>query len=108
MPRNPVVTTVDDLGFVVDGVTTKAIAAATATPTVLKAGPGRLCQVLVTAVGTDAALVYDNASAASGTVIGAVPASAPVGSVYAFQMPARNGITVAGSAAMPGLTVSYA
>lgn len=73
----------------------------------IKAQGGRLCRVLVTATGTGVCTFYDNASGASGTVIGVVPASAAVGTVYQFDMPAANGIFASNAASGPALTVSY-
>lgn len=89
------------------GSATVSIAAGTTANTVVKAAPGRLCRMLIAVSGTAAVTIYDNASAASGTVIGAAPASAAVGTSYDFEMPASLGITVAGNAALPGITVSY-
>lgn len=100
---------VDVLGNVVSpgGSATVAIAGATVANTVVKASAGRLCRVLVqAAVATNAVLVYDNATTNAGTVIGVVPVGAGVGS-YDFQIPAANGITVAGNATNPAITVSY-
>ena len=75
--------------------------------TVVKASMGRLCKVLVTvANGANAILIYDNASAASGTVVGIIPASAAVGSIYDFQMPCLNGITIAATVGAGTLTIS--
>lgn len=87
------------------GVATVAFAAAAGG--VVKATSGRLCHVLVTTVGTAALLFYDNASAASGTIIGALPASAPIG-LYPFFMPAHTGIYCGGGINTPAVTVSYA
>lgn len=89
------------------GTNTVAIPATTSANTVVKASAGRLCKVLVTTVGTAAVLIYDNATTNSGTIIGSIAASAAVGTVVDFQMPAANGITVAGSATLPALTISY-
>lgn len=106
----PAVVQVDLNGNVVSpggGSATVAIAAAKSAVTVVKASAGRLCRVLVqTAVATNAVLVYDNATAASGTVIGVIPVGAAVGS-YDFEMPASNGITVGGNATNPAMTVSF-
>lgn len=74
---------------------------------VIKQTSGRICRVLVTATGTGVCTFYDNPSAASGTVIGVVPASATVGTVYQFDMPAANGIFASNAASGPALTVSY-
>ncbi len=89
------------------GQSTTALAASASSNTVIKASAGRLARVLVTVSGTGEMDIYDNASTNSGTKIGVVPASAAVGSVYDFQMPAANGITVAGSASNPGVTISW-
>lgn len=108
MAHNPITTPYDDRGYPRDAVTTVAIAAAAAADTVVKAGAGRLCRVLVTAAGGAAAtLIYDDPSAGSGVAIGSLPASVAVGSVYDFDMPAANGITVKGAATNPGMTISY-
>lgn len=89
------------------GTTTVAVAAGTAADTVVKAAPGRLCRILVTATGTNPLQVVDNATVGSGTVIGCLPASPVVGTTYTFNFPASNGITVKGSASNPGVTISY-
>lgn len=101
--------TVDLNGNVVTpgGTKTVQIASGTTAVTVVKTTAGRLCRVLLQAAnGAAAILVYDNASAASGTVIGAIAASAVVGA-YDFEMPAANGITVGGASTNPAMTVSY-
>jgi hypothetical protein len=87
--------------------TTVAIASGTAANTVVKATPGVLLLVLVTTTNTNPMNIFDNASTNAGTVIGALPASPTVGTVFAFQMPAANGITVGGSGTNPGVTISF-
>lgn len=103
------VTQVDALGnpLISGGTTTAAVAADTSSATVVKASPGRLGRVLITASGSGSVVIYDNASAASGTVIGITPANPAVGTTYDFEMPAAFGITVAGSSTLPGITVSF-
>jgi|SRR5579871_5612384 len=60
---------------------------------VVKAMPGKLCKILVTVALSAAAItIYDNAAAASGTIIGYIPASSGVGTLLTFDMPAENGI----------------
>jgi hypothetical protein len=81
--------------------------AAAATPTVIAAGPGRLCRIIVTAVGTAATKFYDNASAASGVILYTLKASPAVGDIYDVQMPAANGIYCEGAANSSGVTVAY-
>lgn len=91
----------------VGGRTSTAIAASTATNTVIKASPGRLARLLVTTAGTTAMSFYDNASTNSGTVIALIPASAAAGTLIDAQAPALNGITAAGAATNPGVTVFW-
>lgn len=92
----------------VGGQATAAVAGG-AGNTVVSASPGRLCRVLVTTAGagSGSVLIYDNASEASGTVLGVISAAAAVGGVSVFDMPAANGIVVANVASGPALTVSY-
>jgi hypothetical protein len=89
------------------GAQTVAIASGTAADTVVKASPGRLCRVLVTATNTNEMDIFDNASGHTGTIIGVVQANAANGSIYDFQMPAANGITVHGNANNPGVTIGF-
>lgn len=74
---------------------------------VIKAVPGFLSGVLVTATASAAMNIYDNASAASGTIIGTIPATATAGQYYPFNMPALNGITVGVVSGSAGITVAY-
>jgi hypothetical protein len=78
---------------------------------VIKAAPGRLCQVLVTVATTAAQAItfYDNATAGSGTIIGFVPGAATAGTVFTFLMPANNGITIGQNASLAAgqITCSY-
>jgi hypothetical protein len=90
------------------GTTTVAIAASTATDTVVKATPGRLCRVLVlTTAGAAVTNIYDNASGHTGTIIGILPSAVAAGTTVDFQMPAANGITVQGASTNPGMTISF-
>jgi hypothetical protein len=95
---------VDSLG----GQGTTAIAAGVATDTVIKAAGGYLAGVMVTTQGTNAMVIYDNASAGSGKIIGVVAANAPAGPPFFYHMPAANGITVLGNANNPAVTISWA
>lgn len=88
------------------GEQTLSIVAGKTTDTVVKATPGRLGRILVWATGTNAMMIWDNATGHTGTIIGAVPASAPLGPVES-GFPASNGITVQGNAANPGVTISF-
>jgi hypothetical protein len=91
----------------VGGRTSTAIAAGVAANTVVKATPGRLARLLVTATGTNQLTIYDNATTSSGTIIAIVPANAAVGTLIDCQAIALNGITIAGNAANPGITIFY-
>jgi hypothetical protein len=87
---------------------TAAIAAGTTADTVVKAAPGALGSVLVTALNGAAAItIYDNASTHSGTIIGYIPANAAAGSLYTFNMPFQNGCTVQGASTNGSLTLAY-
>lgn len=88
------------------GASNLAVAAAAGT-VVVKASSGRLVSILITAAGTAATTCYDNASAASGTIIGITPATTTVGTVYNFNMPATNGVTCSNPASSAGFTISY-
>lgn len=73
----------------------------------IKAAPGYLSGVVVTANATAAMNIYDNASAASGTIIGYIPATATAGQYYPFNMPALLGITCGKVSGSAGVTVAY-
>lgn len=89
-----------------------AITAAKGTLTVISANPGRLCRVIVTSAGTGTATnfltFFDNASAASGNILGLLSWTVTNGTILEFQTPAANGITCsAGGTGTPALTVTY-
>jgi hypothetical protein len=95
-----------------DGDSTAVVANAVATNTLIKAGAGTLGRILVTtANGAAAALIYDAAAPATGsvtgTIIGVVPASAAVGTVVSLGMPFTLGCLVAGAATNGAFTISY-
>jgi hypothetical protein len=73
---------------------------------VIKNAPGVLCTVLVTANMSAVVTFFDN-TAASGTVIGIIPATATAGQIFAFNMPANIGITSSALANTGSLTVAY-
>jgi hypothetical protein len=78
--------------------------------TVIKAGPGRLCRVVITTLGSGSGDVtfYDNATTNSGTVLFRfINTQALATYLPAIDMPAANGITVANVANGPVFTVSY-
>jgi hypothetical protein len=105
MAKNQIETQYDDAGF-------PAVAAYTAPVTIgttqtVKAAAGRLCRVTVTTVtATAVTTLYDSAAAASGTPLLVIPTAAPVGTIYAVDLPVVNGITVAG-AGTGAITVGY-
>lgn len=84
----------------------KAIASAAGT-VVVSGAPSSLVTAVITAAGTASLTCYDNASAASGTVIAVTPATTSVGQIYSFNMPAANGITCSDPTSGPGVTLSY-
>jgi hypothetical protein len=83
------------------------INANTTSDTVIKASPGCLVCVTVTATGTAAQTFYDNASAGSGTPLLVIPANAAVGSIYMLPGKALSGITAGGIANSPAVTGYY-
>jgi len=77
----------------------------TTTAGVVKPRPGRLAKIVITAAVTGTITIYDNPSAASGTVL-YVSATPPVGPVIPIDVPARSGMwCVPGSAG--GFNVVY-
>ena len=80
---------------------------ATNSAVVIKASAGRLVRVLVTTVGTTTTLIYDNATTASGTIIGVIPANSGIGTIIDLSMPAVNGITAGQTTTSSVFTASY-
>jgi hypothetical protein len=92
-----------------DGVQSVPIASGHAADTVVNAAPGMLSSILVTAQNTHQMTIYDNASTASGTIIGVIPANQAVdGKPFVLRAPTANGIYVAGDANNPGVTIYHA
>jgi hypothetical protein len=89
--------------------TTTGTVAGGAANTVVSPNPGRLLQVLVTATGagTGNVVIFDNATTAAGTIIGIIPATATVGTLFTFDMPCAFGIVVQNVASGPALTVAW-
>lgn len=85
---------------------TLAIAAGTSANTVVSANPGRVYLVLVTTSGSNAFVCFDNATTNSGTIVVDIPANAAVDS-YPVNLPLKNGLTCAGNAANPAVTIGY-
>jgi len=108
MATYPLIQIVDSNGNPTTGAASTAAVAVNAGTVVVKASPGRLAKIVVTtAASTGVLTVYDNASAASGTVLAVVPASTTAGTVYSLDLPAANGITVTAPASCAGVTISY-
>lgn len=85
-----------------------AIAVNSGSATIVKAAPGKLCRVLVTAAGTGPLVFYNNSSgSASGIILGYVPANASAGEVFDFAMPASVGISAPVQSGNPAVTVSF-
>lgn len=85
------------------------IPAGAAGPTVITPNAGSIYYgVIVSTSAAGIPLIYDNATTNSGNIIGEAPAStvgqilAPSGGIYC-----RNGITVAGGATMPAMTILW-
>ena len=94
--------------FANNGYQNTAVAASTSADTVINAKNGFLSHVLVTAAGSAAMNIYDNASAGSGMIVGVIPSTATVTGVpFKFKAPCANGITIKGDAASHGVTVFY-
>lgn len=91
--------------YSVGGQFTATVAAATAG--VASAVPGRLCKLVVNSVGTAVTPIHDHASAASGTVLYTLKASPAIGDIIVIDMPAANGIYIAGGTNTSAITVSY-
>jgi hypothetical protein len=101
----PVRTEVDAYQYPVHASYAATVAAAAGTQ-VIKAGPGRLCSITVTATGTGLIVVYDNATAASGTILAALTVSPGLGMIP-VDLPAFNGITVSAPTSSPAVTIGY-
>jgi len=84
------------------------VAAGTTTaPQPIKPTAGYLSGALVTSNATAALSIYDNASQASGTQIGYIPATATAGQFYPFNMPALLGITAGRVSGSPAVTLAF-
>lgn len=105
MANNGIVTTYDDAGFPTSPTRTTVISAAGSSA--IKTGPGRLITVVVTAASTGTVTFYDNASAASGTILLVVPASPTVGAVYSVALPAANGIFCVAASSTSSVAVGW-
>ena len=58
--------------------------------------------------GSAAVTIYDNATAASGTILLVIPTGATAGTIYAVNLPAVNGIYVSEASLSAGaITIGY-
>jgi hypothetical protein len=98
----------DDAGNSVKAEKTAAIASGAST-TCLKPAPGRVVNILVTAVGTggDNATIHDDTGAGTGTVLAVILGAATAGTQITVDLPAASGITVVNVASGPAFTVGY-
>lgn len=90
------------------GTSTATIAAAAGATTVVSAGARRVWSFLATSAGTVALICFDNASAASGTIVLQTPATATAGTEYG-PITGRalvNGLTCNSAAGAPAGTFS--
>jgi len=86
----------------------KAVAAGTGTtPVVVKASAGYLKGFVVTTTATAAMSFYDNASAASGTVLYTTSATIAAGTVVTLDMPFANGLTLSQASGSAAVTIAY-
>jgi len=74
--------------------------------TKLFVGRGRLCRILVTTAGSAASQFFDDPGIAQGTIVGVVPAAAPVGMQPPIDMPFVNGLVCVNPSGGPAMTVS--
>ena len=104
MAKQPIYVPYDDAGFPSVASATASLSATGA----VKASAGRLFKIVVTTVlGAGAVTVYDNPSAASGTILFVIPATTAAGTVYDINLPAVNGI-YASFASTGAVTFGYA
>lgn len=91
-----------------NGVAYGGVPSAAAT-TVISANPGRLVRAIVTVAGTGSGsvLIYDNATQGAGSVVGALPATIAVGTIYQFDVPVAGGISAVNVANGPVLVIVY-
>jgi hypothetical protein len=111
MPFSPTVyqAQTDTLGNSVEPTGSTAIAAGAST-TIIKGAPGRVCRFIITTAGTssDNAVIYDNATAGSGTILGVIPGGTTLtGAQVNVGMTAVNGITVVNVASGPAFTIGF-
>ncbi len=86
----------------------KAVAAGTGTtPVVVKASGGYLKGFVVTTTASAAMSFYDNASAASGTVLYTTASNIAAGTIVVLDMPFANGLTLSQASGSAAVTIAY-
>lgn len=79
---------------------------------VVSSHAGQLNKVLVTTTTTaaQAITVFDNATAGTGTIIAIIPGGTAAGTIFAYDIPVVNGITIGQNAALAAgaVTMVYA
>jgi hypothetical protein len=117
-PANPdgsfydITTMLTNIAFLAGRLNTKkvtvAAGAGSGVQVINAAGGGTLANVLVTTAGTAALLFYDHASAASGDVVGTVPANALAGTLFTVNSgQLTNGLVAGRATNTPAVTVTY-
>lgn len=71
----------------------------------VKARAGRLAKLVITAAITGSITIYDNPSAASGTILYVSAATPAVGSIIVLDIPAKTGIYLVPGSGGSGLLV---
>jgi hypothetical protein len=109
MAKNWIICQYDDAGYPTSPVFALPLTNAGG---VVKASPGRLIKVIVTTTFAGASglmTFYDNASAASGVALLAIPTGTAAGTIYSIDPPAVNGIFagITGTLSAGAVTVGY-
>lgn len=77
------------------------------TPATVKGTAGYLKGFVVTTTATAAMTFYDNASAASGTVLYTTSSSIAAGTIVTLDMPFLNGLTLSQASGSAAVTIAY-
>jgi hypothetical protein len=83
----------------------QSYAAFTTSNVAVKARAGRIAKIVVTAAVTGSLTIYDNPSAASGTILYVSAATPAVGTILVLDIPARSGIFLVPGSAGAGIVV---
>lgn len=108
MPGLPGFAQFDPAGYSTVATNTTALLATT-TNTLIKATPGRLITIQITAGGSTTMQFVDSnqTTNTNGTLLGVALGTAAVGTTYTLNQPAVNGILAVGNAGNPGVTVGW-